>query len=194
MISAPGSIPASAGYGLISTCAKPWIVVQTIWSSAFFARSRLARSSADTCPGNAISRSPETSPRRRVSTNRSMRIGSSLAANSVKVIAAYVLRVDPRGEQHGDATRNYRGLPGACSGLDQERAPGVGEGSETCIPIACRKLTCANEHSVCGVSSTSVLRVETSASGRVSRALERPPWLVGRFAPRWHASRGLLKS
>ena len=47
----------------------------------------------------------------------------------------YVLRVNPRGEQHGDATRNYRGLAGAGSGLDKERAPGVGEGSEACLMV-----------------------------------------------------------
>ena len=43
MIVAPGSMPASIGYGLMSCWQKPWIVVQVISSRAALAAVMAAR-------------------------------------------------------------------------------------------------------------------------------------------------------
>ena len=72
--------------------------------------------------GKAIEISRGTSPRARLDAKRSIRIISSLAANSVKAYGGNIFWLDPVGEQNNDTTGHKGRFSRAGASLDQERA------------------------------------------------------------------------
>ena len=100
------------------------MVEQVISSIAALAAARLSRMLGwDSPSGSATRSSVAIVPAERSATNSRTRDSSSLAASSVKVTAAMVLRRDAFGEHDGDAAGHDGGLARTRAGLDQDRGP-----------------------------------------------------------------------